>query len=98
MVTKREVLELIASRTKRNRITSYRTLVQRFDLTEGAACLHLKRLWERRLIQSGLRFPDFEFCLEPDESIRDLRFRLTRLGRKKLRWYKDQDETKDSWF
>ena len=98
MTTKREVLELIVRRTRKDRITSYRTLVQRFGLSEGAACLHLKRLWERRLIQSSLRLPGYEFRLEPNESIRDLRFRSTRLGRAKLRWYKDQDEAEESWF
>ena len=51
MVTKREVLERVAERTRDGKATTYRNLPWWLDLTEDAACDHLRRLWQQRLIE-----------------------------------------------
>jgi hypothetical protein len=92
MVTKREVLELIAERSEGGRSTSYRSLVRRLPLPFEAACGHLERLWRERLIESTTpRLPRFRFRLEPDERIGDLRFWLTERGAERLDWYVMRD-------
>ena len=101
MVTKRTVLRVIAKRTREGRSTSYRILGRELDLSEEAACEHLKRLWRERLIQSAMRPPRYKFRLEPRESIRDLRFRLTTRGKDHLRWYrekKEKEKEKEGWL
>ena len=101
MVTKPEVLNFISVRSGENRSTSYRTLVHEFpDLSEEAACDHLKRLWHQRLINSTeAREQEFEFRLKPGESLRDLRFEITARGKARLRWWKkqEQDDEKGEW-
>jgi hypothetical protein len=97
MVVQRDVLELIAKRTREERESSYRSLVKEFDISDEAACGHLKRLWDARLIDpTDSRRPRFRFRLERGESIRDLRFRLTKRGAARLRWYELKDE--ESWL
>ncbi len=44
MVTKREVLELMAVNAREGRFTSFEDLIEEFGLSRGAACDHLKRL------------------------------------------------------
>src|SRR5436309_14980940 len=74
MVTKREVLELIAERSEDGRKTSYRSLMRWLPLSFEAACGHLERLWRERLIEATTpRLPGFRFRLEPGEPIGDLR-------------------------
>ena len=92
MVTQEEVLKVIAERTREGLSTSYRILSKELDLSEEAACEHLKRLWRERLIRSTIRPPRYKFRLEPGESIRDLRFDLAARGKERLRWYKERDE------
>ena len=53
IVRKRQVLELIAERTKDGKETSFRTLVSELWLPPEAACSHLKRLWRERLIKNA---------------------------------------------
>lgn len=95
-VTKRKVLKLIADRTRDGKETSYRSLVRELDLSMDAACSHLKRLWQARLIQAAwFRSHDLEYRLRHGESIREIRFRLNKRGRERLAWY--AKETDDSW-
>lgn len=96
MVTKREVLELIAERSEGGRRTSFRSLVRWLPLSIEAACAHLERLWRERLIEATTpRLPQFRFRLEPGERIDDLRFRLTMRGEDRLEWYAMRDEEQE---
>lgn len=96
LIRQRQVLEAIAERTSRRKASSFRDLVRELDLTEPAACDHLKRLWRERLIKAyGYRPARFHFRLEPGESLRELRFRLSLRGRKRLRWWKRRDMEQD---
>jgi len=93
MVTRREILELIAGRSEDSRRTSYRSLVRWLPLSLEAACGHLERLWRERLIEATTpRLPRFRFRLEPGERIADLRFWLTARGAERLDWYITRDE------
>jgi len=93
MVTKREVLELIAERSEAGRRTSFRSLLRWLPLSFEAACAHLERLWRERLIEATTsRPPQFKFRLEPGERIDDLRFCLTARGAERLDWYAMRDE------
>lgn len=97
MVRQEDVLRLIHKRTvKEGRSTSYRSLVKEFGLPEGAACDHLKRAWRERLILSTMRPPRYKYRLEPGESIRDLRFRISSRGKERIRWYDQRDE-EEGW-
>lgn len=97
MDRRREVLGLIAERTKEGRSASFRTLVRILDLSEESACDCLKRLWRERLIEAvAPRPPRFQFRLRPGESLRDIRFTLTRRGRERLRWWREREKRK-SW-
>jgi len=97
MVKQEEVLRMIARRTKEGHSTSYRTLARELDLSEEAACEHLKRLWRERLIRTTMRPPRYKFRLERGESIRDLRFDLASRGRERLKWYEKRDD-EEGWF
>jgi hypothetical protein len=92
MTGKREVLELISTRSKDGKASSFRTLVGELGLSEDAACSHLKRLWREGLIRSDEVPPRRRLSLEPGESIRELRFQLSRRGRARLDWYAHRDE------
>ena len=93
MIKQRKPLELVAKRTRGGKETSYRSLVREWNLSIEAACGHLRRLWEERLIEAtSYRVPRSKFRLESGESIRDLRFRLTKRGDARLRWYEERDE------
>src|SRR5215831_73275 len=91
-VRKREVLELIAERTRNGRETSYRTLVNELGLSPDAAASHLKRLWTQGFIKNTTDTGRASERLGPGESIRDLRFILARRGRERLTWYRQGDE------
>lgn len=98
MVRKREVLELIAARTRENHETSFRSLLRELDITEEAACSHLKRLWEARLIgTTSYRPRGSEFRLERGESIREIHFRLSKRGEQRLAWYAKDDDDRWPW-
>ena len=97
MVKQEEVLKVVAKRSREGLSTSYRSLGRELDLSDEAACEHLKRLWRERLIRSTMRPPRFKFRLEPGESIRDLRFEIAFRGRERLRWYKERDE-QEGWL
>ena len=97
MVKQEEVLRLIGERTLEGRSTSYRTLARELELSEPAACEHLKRAWRERLIRSSDRPPRYKFRLEAGESIRDLRFQLSVRGKERLRWYAERDE-EEGWL
>lgn len=93
MVTKREVLELVAARTREGKATSYRSLIWPLGLSEDAACDHLKRLWQQRLIEcTSARDLASEFRPEPHESVRELAFQLSSRGRARLRWWRERDK------
>lgn len=101
MVTKREVLESVAGRTRAGKTTDYRDLAWQLDLTEDAACDHLKRLWQQRLIECTETRPrGHEYRLHEHEGVRELRFALGRRGRARLRWWREQEEreAKESWW
>src|SRR5262249_34344544 len=98
MTKQREVLQLIADRTRDGAETSFRTLVREFDLSSESACGHLKRLLREGLIRSAEIPPRRRLSLEQGESIRDISFKLARRGRRRLEWYAEQDEQRDeSW-
>ena len=101
MVTKREVLELVAERAREGKATTYRNLPRSLDLSEDAACDHLRRLWQQRLIEcTSERNPGFEFRLESHESVRELKFQLSRRGRRRLRWWRERDKQRreEGWL
>jgi hypothetical protein len=94
MVTQREVLAFIAGRTADSRAVGVGQVSDQFLLSAEAAAGHLWRLWRERLIEPlSSRPARFRFRLEPGESISPLRFRVTRRGRERLRWY---DKAADS--
>ena len=100
MIRKREILELIAERTKEGKQTSFRSLVREFGISGEAACGHMKRLWNERLIDCTTYRPSgYGFRLESRESIRELSFRMTRRGRERLEWYAERDrrEQEEVW-
>ena len=99
MVTKRKVLELIADRSRDGENTSFRDLVWELDLSEEAACSHLRRLWRERLIRSPGRPLGYRFQLEPGESVRELSFEIRQRGRERIeRWKaKDKEEEDVLW-
>ena len=91
MVEQREILELIAERTRNAKDTSFRTLVRECDLSPESACGHLKRLWREGLIRTT-EFPvRRRLSLGPGESIRNLQFIVSKRGRARLLWYKERD-------
>lgn len=95
MVTKRKVLELIAERTREGKATTYRSLPWSLDLSEDAACDHLRRLWQQRLIEcTSERLSGDEFRPGAHESVRELKFQLSRRGRRRLRWWREEDRRK----
>ena len=101
MIRKREILELIAERTKEGKQTSFRSLVREFGLSEEAACGHMRRLWSERLIEcTEYRPSGYEYGLQKRESIRDISFRLTRRGRQRLDWYAEeaQRRAEEGWW
>jgi hypothetical protein len=99
MIGKREVLRLIAQRNEEGRRTSYRNLVDEFWLTDEAACEHLKRLWQQRLIEPT-EAHETEHALVPGESIRELRFVPSAKGKKRLRFWKREEkrEAGEGWW
>jgi hypothetical protein len=93
MVGKREVLELIARRSRFDKPASHHTLVRRLPLSSEAACAHLERLWRERLIVATTARPrGFRFRLQPREDISQLSFWLSMRGEDRLDWYARQDE------
>jgi hypothetical protein len=95
MVTKREVLELIADRSRDGKDTSFRSLVRDLDLSEEAACSHLRRLWRERLIRSPGRRFGYRFQLELGESLRELSFRIRQRGLDRIERWKTKDKEKE---
>lgn len=92
MIRKSKILELIAQRTDKRKESSFRTLVREFDLSEEAACAHLRRLWRAHLIEAtSFRPLEYEFQTRRGESIRDLRFVVAKEGRERLAWWAKQD-------
>ena len=101
MIGKREVLRLVARRNGESRSTSFRSLVREFWLSEEAACEHLKRLWQQRLIKpTEAREDGAEYALQPGESIRELRFRPSEKGKDRLRFWrrKEKREAGEGWW
>jgi DNA-binding IclR family transcriptional regulator len=95
-VTKRrEILKLIAARTREGQATSFRTLARELGLSEESACEYLKRLWRERLLKSLERPERFAFRLGPGESLRELRFKIHRRGLERLRWWEQEEEEED---
>lgn len=95
---KRGALELIASRSKKHRATTFTTLVKRLGFSDEGACDCLSRLWRERLIKTvDYRKPRFKYRLEAEESIRELRFQITERGNERLKWYLER-EMEDPWF
>ena len=98
MISKKEILEFISDRRKKEKSTDFEDIAEEFDLEPGGACVHLKRLWMERLIRArGTRPPKYRYRLQWGESIRDLHFRLTSRGQERLDWFEEQEE-EESWF
>jgi len=69
MVTKDQVLELVAYESLRGGQISYQDLMDEFDLSIGASCDYLKRLWRDRLSEMISRRPkEFKHRLYLGES------------------------------
>lgn len=99
MIEKREVLRFVAARSKEGKSSSFQSLVQEFGISSEAACSHLKRLWREGLVKSDEVPPRRRLSLGPGESIRDLRFTLSRRGRARLEWYASNDEEEsEEWL
>ncbi len=89
MVVQEEVLRFVADRSDRRQAVSFADLIGEFNLDPGSAVDHLERAWRDRLIQTvSDRRPRFRFRLEPGETVRGLKFRLSRRGRERLAWYR----------
>jgi len=99
MIRKSKILKLIAQRTDERKESSFRTLVREFDLSEEAACGHLRRLWHVHLIEpTSFRPLEYEFRTRRGESIRDLRFVVAKEGRERLDWWAKQDrKAREGW-
>ena len=91
-VSKRDVLTLIGERSGERKVTSYRTLTSSFFLSAEAACSHLKRLWQERLIKSTGDPACFNQAVESHPSIRELDFRITRRGVERLEHWEALEE------
>ena len=101
MATKREILELIAERSKKQTSTSFMDISSNFDIHPLTACDHLKRLWRERLIRVRESRPRGKrYRLQTGERISDLRFRLARRGKERLEFYAKQDVEEEgfNWF
>ena len=98
VTNRRDILKLIAARTREGRTASYRTLVRELDLSEESACEYLKRLWRERLLKSPDRPEGFAFRLGPTESLRELRFKIHKRGLERLRWWKLEEEREEEEF
>ncbi len=89
MVTKPKVLEFMAKETRQRCSVSFQDLMMEFGLSQGAACDHLRRLWQDRLIRPGQYRPKgLEFRLMEGESVMHFTFYLTARGAKRLQWYR----------
>jgi len=89
MVVQEEVLRFVADRSDRRQAVSFTDLIREFNLDPGSAVDHLERAWRDRLIQTvSDRRPRFRFRVEPGETVRGLKFRLSRRGRERLAWYR----------
>ncbi len=88
MVTQREVLAFIAERAADGQSVGVGQVGDQFWLSADAAAGHLWRLWRERLVEATSARPaHYRFRLKPGESILALRFRTTRRGQQRLRWY-----------
>ena len=94
--TKRDVLRLIGERTRERTTTTVRTLEEELWLSPDAACSHLKRLWRERLIKSVEEPSGFREAMSLRQSIRDLRFRISRRGVDRLEHWREL-EKKGGW-
>lgn len=95
--SKRDVLKVVGERTREKMETTFRTLENELWLSADAATSHLKRLWRERLIKSE-EFPsDFVEAMKLGQSIRDLRFRISRRGLERLKHWRELEE-KDGWL
>src|SRR5437764_10063528 len=93
MVEQEEVLRFVAERSDRRQAVSFKDLIEEFNLDPASAVDHLERAWRDRLIQTvSDRRPRFLYRLEPGETVRKLRFRLTGRGRQRLAWHRDKRE------
>lgn len=101
IVTRREILKLIAARTRSGQTTSFRTLVWKLDLSKESACEYLKRLWRERLLRSLDRATGFGFRLGPGESLRELHFKIHKRGLMRLEWWRleaKREKEGEEWF
>src|SRR5437867_6774499 len=73
VTNRRDILKLIAARTREGRTASYRTLVRELDLSEESACEYLKRLWRERLLNRPDRPGGFPFRLRPGDRLPERR-------------------------
>jgi DNA-binding transcriptional ArsR family regulator len=97
MVLQDAVLKVIALFSKAGGSTSYKDLVRAFDLSPEAACGHLERLWQNRLIETtSNRPPRHRFRRLAGERVRGLSFRVTRRGQARLRWKAAQH--REAWL
>ncbi len=96
LTNKREVLELIELRTKEKKETTYREVEAELGLSADAACSHLKRLWQARLIKSTEHPGEYREARELRVAVRDTRFRVTRRGIQRLEHWRRLDG-KGTW-
>ncbi len=97
LTNKRDVLELIELRTQEKKETAYREVEAELSLSADAACSHLKRLWQARLIKSTEHPGEYREARKLGQSVRDTRFRVTRRGIQRLEHWRRLDG-KDEWL
>jgi DNA-binding MarR family transcriptional regulator len=100
LVEQRRVLEFVAGRSGEGKATSFKLVAREFELSLEAATNHLRRLWREGLIRTEETPTRRRPTLGPGESIRELRFAISRRGRERLRWYARRDEqerTEGTW-
>ncbi len=99
MRTQPRILRFFARQAREGRPVTFQDVARELDITDQAAVDTLDRLWRQRLIAPlSARPSGFKWRPEPDERVRDLRFRLMPRGEERLRWWAAKGgEKADDW-
>jgi hypothetical protein len=100
MRTQPHVLRLFANRAREGRPVTFTDIARELGISEQAAVSTLERLWRLQLIiPVGYRSPGYKWGPEPEERVAALRFRITDRGKKRERWWKEQNAKQpDLWW
>jgi len=76
----------------------FQDVARELGVTDQAAVDCLERLWRLHLIAPlGVRPNGFKWRRAPGERVAPLRFRLTRRGEERLRWWADHKHRAEPW-